>query len=216
MSKHPPLLQVVRAQITPWDALLADLALEVLETEPDESAIAEQCARLAQHSLECLLTFTGYSIHDFDSVSDCLHARTGGVPEATSCPPYVVALLHIRAGALAVAEQIEDDVPVSPKLVAELVADLGQMEAVLASRDYLNSELAALIAAEQSARAEKMAIARAAPRDDVYPWETVARLIVELRAAGKTERELAGIVEKRLGVPARRFREWRKKAADQL
>jgi len=216
MSKRPPLLGVVQAQITPWDAMLAGDALCVLETTPDEGQIAEQCAHLARHTLDCLLTFTGYSIHDFDSASDCHHARTGGVPETTSCPPYVVSLLQIRAGALAVAEQIEDEIPISPGLVGELVADLERMESVLASRDYLNSELAALIAAERAARAEKMEIARSAPREDALPWGAVAQLVEELRAAGKAERELAGIVEKRLGVPARRFREWRKKAADQL
>jgi len=212
MSKRPSPLQVVRAQIIPWDALLAELALEVLEIDPDENAIAEQCARLAQHSLECLLTFTGYSIHDFDSTSDCHHARTGGVPGTTSCPPYVEALLQIRAGALAVAEQIEDDLPVSPKLVAELTNDLKRMETILTSREYLNSELAAVVALESAARADKMAIARGA-RPETHPWETVEKLVEELLAAGKDERSLAGIVHQRLGIPQRTFRRWRKKAA---
>ncbi|WP_145153023.1 hypothetical protein [Pseudomonas oryzihabitans] len=212
MIKRPSPLQVVRAQITPWDALLADLALEVLETDPEESAIAEQCARLAQHSLECLLTFTGYSIHDFESTSDCYHARTSGVPETTSCPPYVASLLEIRAGALAVAEQIEDDVPVSQKLVAELANDLKRMETVLSSREYLNSDLAAVVALERAARADRMATARDA-RPEAHPWETVERLVEELLAAGKDERSLAGIVHQRLGIPQRTFRRWRKKAA---
>lgn len=212
MSKRPPLLQVVRAQITPWDALLADEALSVLQTTPDEGQIAEQCAHLACHTLECLLTFTGYSIHDFDSASDCHHARTGGVPETTSCPPYVAALLQIRAGALAVAEQIEDEIPLSPGLVAELVGDLERMEAVLASREYLNSELAAVVAQERSARAETMATAREA-RPETHPWEAVEKLVEELLAAGKDERSLAGIVENRLGIPQRTFRRWRRKTA---
>lgn len=211
MSKRPPLLQVVRAQITPWDALLADEALSVLQTTPDEGEIAEQCAHLACHTLECLLTFTGYSIHDFDSASDCHHARTGGVPEMTSCPPYVVALLQIRAGALAVAEQIEDEIPVSAGLVAELVGDLERMEAVLASRDYLNSELAAIVAQERSARAETMATAREGREE--RDWSPVQRLVEELLAAGKDERSLAGIVEQRLGIPQRTFRRWRRKTA---
>lgn len=212
MSKPPPMLQVVESFITPWDALLADIALDVLETNPDEGEIAEQCAHLARHTLECLVSFVKeVNAADFESVSDCIHAKNGGLPKE-DCPAYIDALLDIRAGALSVVEQIEDDIPVSPKRVADLVNDLKRMEAFLASREYLNSKLAALVAQERAARSRKMATAREA-RPETHPWEAVEKLVDELLAAGKDERSLAGIVEKRLGIPQRTFRRWRRKTA---
>lgn len=55
--------------------------------------------------------------------------------------------------------------------------------------------------------------AQAAERPVKHDWPAVGKLVADLLDAGKTERELSGIVKTRLGVPATTFRRWRRKAA---
>lgn len=62
---------------------------------------------------------------------------------------------------------------------------------------------------ENRARIEQMGKARR-HRQQKHDWDAVMRLEAELLAAGKSERDLAGIIETRLGVPKTTYREWRR------
>lgn len=75
----------------------------------------------------------------------------------------------------------------------DLLRELGRQR----KQKYIAKARQAKAVAEAPSRTEK--------------WIKVERLEAELLASGKSERDLSSIIEKRLGIPKKTYRDWRRK-----
>lgn len=224
--KKPSLLPLVESQISLWDAGLGERVIELVD---DVFLTAETIKRpveierfrmpaedMAEMAVSSLVPVTGYSADYFECVSDCLHMKSAA--SNTPSKDYVEKLLDVRASALALLQNLDDavDLPKSgyadcaANEARELVIRIGSLNAVIESRRGLESDLHRAVKQTRRANQAKMEKARS-ERQPKYDWEAVAKMVSDLRAAGHSERDLSGLIQKRLGVPPSRYREWRKK-----
>ena len=87
---------------------------------------------------------------------------------------------------------------------------LGKL-AEMAKIDEFDATEAILNELKQEAGRKRIKKAQSVPRPTKHNWEKVAELVAELLASERSERQLSGIVKRRLGVPPSTFREWRRK-----
>lgn len=223
---RPDLLPFIEEQISHWDCCAAIHAAEYLEEaltaamvsrRPlDLESLAAPCRELAEMARAALVAVTGHDEGDFESVSDCLHMK-GMLPMCAQAVDYGRALLEVLASCLFTLDSIEDELKdLVARGVRELLFGVEHLEQVVESRSWLDRVLLPAVDAEKAARSatearhrQTMEKARA-ERVEKHDWEAVGRLEAELLASGKSARDLAGIIEKRLGVPKTTYREWRR------
>ncbi|MCJ8168365.1 hypothetical protein [Atopomonas sediminilitoris] len=225
MDKHD-ILRTIESQITQWDCYMGNRAIDHFRATLDHASVTRRpidiamieppCQDLAALARDCLVKFTGYSAEDFEDVSDCLHMRD--ISQDTTAPEYVKALLEVLASCLFILDLIENGpIDLIGETVIALTRELEALGRIIESRHSLEKDLLAKISAEKSIRAEtkkgqeqRMRHARAqrAPRHD---WKAVDELTAELVAGGKSERELAAIIHRRLGIPESSYRDWRRR-----
>lgn len=225
--KKPDLLPIIEAQISQWDCGLSGRARDFLlnlimaagqtGAPLDIAALKMPCQDITRMTRTCLTAFTDYHEDDFESVSDCLQMKSI-IPQQTTSPQYVEALLDVLAASLFTLSHIEDgNAELATNEASDLALHLRALDQVIESRSCLERDMLAIAQAEKNARAEtasrhkkKMQVARA-ERTSSHDWAAVAKLEADLLEAGRSERNLAGIIESRLGIPQTTYREWRKR-----
>ncbi|EJM64586.1 hypothetical protein PMI29_03022 [Pseudomonas sp. GM49] len=230
----PDMLPIIEAHLTQWDCgeseytreFLAGVILRAeIERAPIDIDLAFElpCQELAGRALDCLVKTTGYSPDWFESLSDCQHMKFSSF--GFHLPKYVCSLLDVRSSCLLVLGHIEEARQFDPdshaecavEEVRELIKRLESLEMAVAERHFLQKDLHSTVEAEQAVRSEiaqkyrqKMETARAG-RTALHDWAAVAKLEAELLATGKSRREFANIIERRLKIPKSTYREWRRK-----
>jgi hypothetical protein len=225
--RKPDLLQIIEAQISQWDCGISGRARDFLlnlimassqtGNPVDIAALQMPCQDITRMAKVCLAAFTNYHEDDFESVSDCLQMKSI-IPKHTTSPQYVEALFDVLASSLFTTSHIEDgSADLASNEAGELARHLEALDQVIESRSCLERDMLVAAQAEKNARAEtssrhrkKMQVARA-ERTSNHDWAAVAKLEADLLAAGKPERNLAGIIEKRLGIPQNTYRDWRRR-----
>lgn len=225
MSK-PDLLLFIEEQISRWDCSTAVHASEYLEEALttamvsriplDLESLVAPCQELAVMARDALFAISSYDESDLESVSDCLHLKDM-IPPYTVAPVYTKALLDLLASCLFTLDSIDDELEeLVTRGIRELLLGVEHLEHVVESRSWLDRVLLPAIEAEKVERSATQARHRQtmekarAGREEKHDWEAVGQLEAELLASGKSERDLAAIIEKRLGVPKTTYREWRR------
>lgn len=160
----PGLLPIIEAQITQWDCGLSERARDFFRdmlitakrtgNPPQLNAMKMPCSDVASMARACLIAFTNYSEEDFETVSDCLHMRSG-MARHTASPHYVEALLDVLASCLYAQEHIEDGcAELAANEIPELVQRLEALEREVASRYWLEKDLHAAAKTERGLRAD--------------------------------------------------------------
>jgi hypothetical protein len=225
--EKPGILPIVEAQITQWDCWASERAREFLSSvvgligHPGQlnhpAAMLElPCQDLAAMALESLTKATGYSVDYFETISDCLHMDSP--VSGFHLPQYVSALLAVRASCLCVLNHLEDaalfdslgHVACAVDETRELIERLAVLETVVEARHLVEKDLYRTVQAIKSESASRMEKARA-NRPEKHNWLEVEKIERQLLAAGKSERDLAGIIHARTGIPPSTYRAWRKK-----
>ncbi len=224
--EKPGLLPIIEAQITQWDCGLSERAREFLSGiagligRPDlghpAATLEPPCKDLAAMALASLVQSTGYSEDYFETISDCLHMDS----QVTGfhLPQYVSALLAVRASCLSVLNHLEDaalfdsqgHLACAADETRELIDRLAVLEAVVESRHLVEKDLFQTVQSIKSESASRMKKARE-NRPEKHDWAEVEKLERQLLDAGKVERDLAGIIHARTGIPPSTYRAWRKK-----
>lgn len=223
------LLDLVAAQVSPWDSNLAGrsiLAMEGLAERLVRSelshrtveAVGAVCTELADMARHCLVLSTGFEPEDFETISDCLHAKDS-LPPTSQGESYSRVLIDVLSSCLFVRQCLEDGDGPSPAEAYTLVAHIERLEVILESREVVEAELQELVEGEREVRQAKIARHQAtmqkardgrAPRHD---WAAVAKTERELEQAGRSQRDFAAIIEQRHGIPPTTYREWRRRKA---
>lgn len=225
--EKPGLLPIIEAQITQWDSWVSERAREFLggvveladrTGQQDESAsmLELPCKDLAALALLCLTKATSYSADYFETISDCLHMDSP--VSGFHLPLYVGALLAVRVSCLCVLDHLEEaklfdraaHAACAVEETRELIARLAALEAVIESRHLVEKELVRSVETIKSESASRMKKARE-NRPAKHDWAEVEKLERQLLVAGKSERDLAGIIQARTGIPPSTYRAWRKK-----
>lgn len=223
----PGLLPIIEAQITQWDTWASERAREFLsgvvdladrtDLRPDTITMLElPCQDLAAMALASLVKATGYSEDYFETRSDCLHMSSP--VSGFHLPQYAGALLDVRLSCLCLLDHLEDAALFDSSghgacAVDEarvLIARLAALEGVVEARRFVDKDLMRTVKAIKSESASRMRKARE-NRPATHNWAEVEKLERQLLDAGKGERDLAGIIHARTGIPASTYRAWRKK-----
>jgi hypothetical protein len=227
MIEKPGLLPIIEAQITQWDTWASERAREFLSgvvslaghtgQRPDTIAMLElPCQDLAAMALASLVKSTGYSEDYFETRSDCLHMSSP--VSGFHLPGYVGALLAVRVSCLCLLDNLEDAAlfdssghgECAIEEARELIVRLSALEVVVEARRFVDKDLVRTVQAIKSESASRMKKARE-NRPAMHDWDKVEKLERQLLEAGKSERDLAGIIHARLEVPKSTYRAWRKK-----
>ncbi|MDR7025320.1 hypothetical protein [Pseudomonas peli] len=225
--EKPGLLPIIEAQITQWDTWASERAREFIgsvvdladrtDLRPDTITMLElPCQDLAAMALESLVKATGYSEDYFETRSDCLHM--GSPVSGFHLPQYAGALLDVRVSCLSVLDHLEDAAlfdssghgACAIEEARELIARLSALESVVEARRFADKDLMLRVQTIKSESASRMKKARE-NRPATHDWAEVERLERQLLGAGKSSRDLAGIIQARTGIPASTYRAWRKK-----
>lgn len=168
--EKPGLLPIIEAQISQWDCWLSERARDFLRdlllaaqrtgTPLQLDAMQRPCEDVASMARACLVASTGYSEEDFETVSDCMHMRSGMAPH-TASPQYIEALLNVLASCLFTQGHIEDGcAELAADEVPELIQRLEALERVVESRYWFEKDLHAAAKAERGRRAKVSASQR--------------------------------------------------------
>ena len=164
MMDKPGLLPIIESQVSQWDCGLSerardffnDLLLTASRTgKPlDIGALEMPCEDIASMAMACLVAFTGYSEEDFETVSDCLHMRSG-MARHTASPQYVEAVLDVLACCLFTQNHIEDgNVELAANEMPVLTQRLEHLERVVESRFWHEKGLYTAVESEREVRAK--------------------------------------------------------------
>lgn len=225
--EKPGLLPIVEAQITQWDCWASERAREFLsgvvgligqsgQSNYPTAMLELPCRDLAAMALDSLTKATGYSEDYFETRSDCLHMNSP--VSGFHLPQYVAALLEVRVSCLCVLDHLEDaaqfdsqgHVACAVDEACELIDRLTALEDVVEARRFVDKNLFRTVRAIKSKSASRMKNARE-NRPEKHNWLEVEKLERQLIDSGKSERDLAGIIHARTGIPVSTYRAWRKK-----
>jgi len=202
---------------------------EVLEDEINYLKISNQQidinkAALISHPLillarKTLASISSSELEDFETVSDCLHAKssvhTFPAPELAS---VLIEVLIICLEILdALSEKSSDQPATIHDLLCKLLRHTKEANYLADQRAIYENSLAGPINIERLRLAQKaktnqnkMDHARN-HRQKKYDWEKVLATEKEYFNSGRPTRDWANLIKNRFGIPTSTYRDWRKK-----